>query len=235
MINFGCWNIRGLNATGKQREVKHFISSNFISLCAIIETHVHDVAISSICTSTFGRFHWVSNVGVSDHGARIILAWDSNLMDVMVLEWHAQFLHCQILLRDGSLSFFLTIVYGANQGVDRRLLWSGLRKFRAINGPKPWVLMGDFNVMLFPHDALGGVSKRNSEMTEFFDCISDIDVFDIRYSGIQHTWCQKPREEAGIRRKLDRVLANTEFTDLCIDVSASFLPRGISDHSPAIG
>ena len=63
--------------------------------------------------------------------------------------------------------------------------------------------------------------------------MEDVDLFDVRYSGIQYTWCQKPAE-GGIRRKLDRVLANVEFLSLPHDASANFLPRSISDHSPAI-
>ncbi|KAJ9542372.1 hypothetical protein OSB04_028878 [Centaurea solstitialis] len=172
------------------------------SFCAIVETHLQNDAISNVCGSMFGRWNCVSNVVMSDKGARILLAWNIYVMDVMMI-----------------YRLFITIVYGANRGIDRRALWSGLWIFRAINGSKPWVLMGDFNVTLFPHDALEGFSQRNAYMFDFFECISDIEVFDIRYSGIQHTWCQKPSEEGGLWRKLDRVLANVEFTEIFHDVS----------------
>ena len=59
-------------------------------------------------------------------------------------------------------------------------------------------------------------------------------MFDLCYSGIQHTWCQKPKNEGGLTRKLDRVLANVEFSSLLHDVSVRFLPRGISDYSPSL-
>ena len=71
-------------------------------------------------------------------------------------------------------------------------------------------------------------------MIEFFDYMADIEVLDVHYTGVHHTWCQKPKEEEGLRRKLDRVLSNLEFMDLFHDCSAKFLPRGISDHSPAM-
>ena len=104
-------------------------------------------------------------------------------------------MHCEIMIRGRQDSFFVSFVYGANKGPICKALWSGLRKFKVIMGAKPWAIMGDFNVMLFPHDALGGVSLRNQDMDEFFDCVEDIEVFDAQFSGILHTWCQSPKNE----------------------------------------
>ncbi|KAJ9536667.1 LOW QUALITY PROTEIN: hypothetical protein OSB04_un000140 [Centaurea solstitialis] len=234
MIHTACWNIRGLNAPEKQREVKSFLRIHSINFFAVLESHLSSQSLVSVVNNVFGHWSWVSNQNVSLHGTRIILAWDLAYMDVMVLESHAQFMHCEIRLRGDVNPWFCSVVYGANNSVLRRELWSGLRKFRAILGNKPWVLMGDFNSMLFPHDALGGVSRRNVDMVEFFECVEDIEVFDVSYTGIQHTWCQKPRDETGLRRKLDRILANVEFTGRFDDARARFHPRGISDHSPGV-
>ncbi|KAJ9566646.1 LOW QUALITY PROTEIN: hypothetical protein OSB04_002612 [Centaurea solstitialis] len=203
-----CWNIRGLNAPEKQREVKSFLRLNDINLFAVLESHLSSDSLGSVVNNVFGRWSWVSNQNVSLHGTRIILAWNSSLMDVMVIEAHTQFLLCEIKLRGDAYSWLCSVVYGANNSVLRRQLWSGLCKFRVVMGNQPWVVMGDFNAMLFPHDALGGMSRR-----------------------IQHTWCQKPKEEAGLRRKLNRILANIEFTSRFGDAHARFHPRGISDHS----
>ncbi|KAJ9535927.1 hypothetical protein OSB04_un000907 [Centaurea solstitialis] len=191
-------------------------------------------AIQQVCKSTFGRWSWVSNQATCSYGTQIILAWDPSLFDVMIIGMISQCLHTQIRVRGSDMVFFATFVYGANRSVERQLLWSELRKFQAIMGSKPWVLTGDFNALLFPHDALGGSSVRNSDMVDFFECVDDIEVFDLRYTGIQHTWCQKPKDESGLKRKLDRVLANIEFTSTFANASVNFLPRGISDHSPSL-
>lgn len=234
MIKIATWNIRGLNAPEKQREIGMFIRNNDINVLCILESHLSGDSLGFIANRIFSRWSWVSNQMLSNHGTRILLAWDANVLDVMLLEAHAQFLNCEVRIRGVGLPLFYSFIYGANQGVCRRQLWSGLRKFRAIIGSKPWVVSGDFNAMLFPHDALGGISRRNSDMAEFYECVEDVEVFDVRYTGIQHTWCQKPRDESGIRRKLDRVLANVEFTSSFEDASVHFYPRGISDHSPSV-
>ncbi|XP_024958945.1 uncharacterized protein LOC112499910 [Cynara cardunculus var. scolymus] len=94
--------------------------------------------------------------------------------------------------------------------------------------------MGDFKSMLFPHDGLGGSSRRNSDMEEFHICLEDVVLFDISYQGCQYTWIQMPSGDGGILRKLDRILGNLEFIDKFGDASVFFEPRGISDHSPGI-
>ncbi|KAJ9536437.1 hypothetical protein OSB04_un000395 [Centaurea solstitialis] len=230
----GCWNIRGLNASDKQQEVRSFISNSCLHLCIVLESHVRREVLHTVCNNVFRRWPWFSNQANSDVGTRIILAWDLSVIDVVLIESHAQFLHCEVRFRDSDDCFFLSVVYGYNRSSDRRLLWSGLRKFKVLIGDKPWVVVGDFNCLLFPHDAYGGVSKRNGDMMDFAACVEDVEIFDVRFMGIHHTWCQKPKEESGLRRKLDRILANTEFTTGFHDATATFLPRGLSDHSPAL-
>ncbi|KAJ9536728.1 hypothetical protein OSB04_un000113 [Centaurea solstitialis] len=234
MFNIASWNIRGLNNPGKQREVRDFMHTNCISIMAVLESHVWDDMLSSICDSTFRNWSWVSNRVYSPSGTRIIVAWNVRDVDVMPLEINEQFMHCQVKIRNSDDAFFVSFVYGVNREADRSALWSGLRKFKVIMGVKPWAILGDFNAMLFPHDALGGISRRNSAMASFFACVEDIEVFDANYSGIQFTWCQKPAEEGGLRRKLDRVLVNSEFVGSFPDSNARFFPRGVSDHSPAM-
>ncbi|KAJ9560946.1 hypothetical protein OSB04_006106 [Centaurea solstitialis] len=229
-----CWNTRGLNAPVKQLEVRDLVRRFGISFCALVETHVQQVGLQGILFSVFGSWKWFSNVQVSPNGTRIVFAWDERIADVMVLEMHAQFLHCFVKLRAQAESFFVTLVYGSNSLVERRDLWSGLRKAKVLMGDKPWMVMGDFNSILFPHDGFGGCSRRNQSMEDFYHCIEDVELFDIRYSGIQFTWIQKPKGDDGLLRKLDRIMVNTHFLQRFPDSSAQFLPHGISDHACGI-
>ncbi|KAJ9552900.1 hypothetical protein OSB04_016945 [Centaurea solstitialis] len=214
--------------------VKSLIRNNNVHVCAILESHVKSDSLRTVCSSTFGRWEWFSNHNFSDFGTRIIVAWDVDSVDVMPLEYHRKFIHCEVRIRGSTQMFFVSFVYGDNRGVGRKQLWSGLRKFKAIMGSKPWLVAGDFNCLLFPHDALGGVSRRNNDMEDFVLCLEDIDLFDMRFMGVHHTWCQKLQSGGGLKRKLDRVLVNTEFTSTFVDTSARFLPRGLSDHSPGL-
>ncbi|KAJ9564993.1 hypothetical protein OSB04_000959 [Centaurea solstitialis] len=179
-------------------------------------------------------YSWVSNVAYCDAGTRIILAWDMRCVNIVIIESHAQYIHCLIRVKGIDDQFYATFVYGSNNTIDRRELWSGLRKAKVLMNHQPWVLMGDFNAMLFQHDGYGGSSRRNMDMEEFFFCVEDVELYDVSYTGIQYTWSQKPMGDDGILRKLDRVLSNVEFTSMFRDAQVRFLPRGISDHSPGL-
>ncbi|XP_024958932.1 uncharacterized protein LOC112499893 [Cynara cardunculus var. scolymus] len=152
----------------------------------------------------------------------------------MALEAHSQFLNCKVFLRGGHDYIFLSLVYGANVGNARRDLWSGLRKFKVLIGTQPWVVMGDFNTMLFPHDGFGGFSRRNADMSDFFTCVEDVESFDLHYSGVHFTWNQKPNAKGGILRKLDTAMANSDFTSKFHDARVQFHPSGLSDHLPVV-
>ena len=105
MIKLSSWNVRGLNALTKQKEVKEFLHCNGVHLCALLETHVHSGALGGICNRIFGRWGWGSNVAVSNRGARIVIGWDMALMDVMFLDLHSQFIHCQVQLKGDNVPF----------------------------------------------------------------------------------------------------------------------------------
>ncbi|KAJ9536720.1 hypothetical protein OSB04_un000105 [Centaurea solstitialis] len=145
-----------------------------------------------------------------------------------------QYLHAFIRLRGQQDGFFITFVYGANQLSERKQLWSNLRKAKVLLGAQPWAIMGDFNAMLFPHDGFGGISRRNASMEDFFNCVEDIEVIDVTYTGVQYTWTQKPQGGDGLHRKLDRIMANTDFLSKFAGSIASFNPRGLSDHAVGI-
>ncbi|XP_024965115.1 uncharacterized protein LOC112505438, partial [Cynara cardunculus var. scolymus] len=191
----------------------------------------HD-SLESVCYNSFGQWNWVSNQNMSDYGTRIILAWDARFLDVMVLEAHNQFLNCKVHVRGSPHYIFASFVYGANVCNARRALWSGLRKFKVLIGSSPWVVLGDFNTMLFPHDGFGGSSRRNLDMADFFAFVKDVDLFDLHYTGVHFTWNQKPNSLGGIMRKLDRAMGNVEFTSVFHDASVHFHPPGLSDHAP---
>ena len=87
---------------------------------------MHRDSLSAICARTFGNWQWVSNQLQPDSGVRIVIAWDFRIVDVMLLECHNQFIHCEIRIKGSQVSFFMTYVYGVNKGMDRRSLWSGL-------------------------------------------------------------------------------------------------------------
>jgi len=106
MCSLASWNIRGLNRSLKQKEVRQVISDSKIQVCAILETHVDSSKLVQVCKRVFRSWQWCSNGSVCDKGARIILGWDADVVDVMLVSLTTQVLNVQIVIKDESKVFF---------------------------------------------------------------------------------------------------------------------------------
>lgn len=96
MFSLTAWNIRGMNHIPKQKEVREVMSENGLSICAVLESHLLLPKLQKIYLSIFGLRDWVSNNSSSTRGTRIIVGWDPNRANVMVLSQTDQVIHCQV-------------------------------------------------------------------------------------------------------------------------------------------
>ncbi|GKA35224.1 hypothetical protein Tco_0721715 [Tanacetum coccineum] len=205
MINIASWNIRGLNFSPKQSKVRHVISENNLSICAILESHVLDSNLQRLCSLVFRHWDWTSNGSSCSKGTRIILGWNHNEVDVAVINQDDQCIHTRCLC--------LHKVYVRD---------------------RPWCLLGDFNSALLLEDSTAGSSCIDISMREFKDCVEEIEVMDVQSLGLQFTWSQKPKGKDGIIKKIDRIMANMEFNDVFVGAHAIFKLYHVSDHSPSV-
>ncbi|XP_022031917.1 uncharacterized protein LOC110932977 [Helianthus annuus] len=201
----------GLNRPLKQKEVRQIVKEYNMSFCAILESHVDVGNLNKVCKSVFLNWDWTSNGGQCDKGTRIIIGWNPEVFDVMVLNQTSQVMHVQIWFKADSKMVFCSIVYAANYYVTRRDLWQQLSMQKVLVGNQPWIVMGDFNSALNIEDKSLGASSISAGMREFQNCVDDIEVFDINSSGLHFTWNQKPKEGVSLLKKIDRVLVNTQF------------------------
>lgn len=71
----------------------------------------------------------------------------------------------------------------------------------------PWCVTGDFNVILYTNEKLGGRDNMNKNF-EFISIIESYGLVDIGYNNQPYTWCNHRKEGARIWNKLDRSLVN---------------------------
>ena len=234
MIGAIAWNVRGLNRTLKQKELRDVFLANKISLCAILESHVRVEKLKRVCSSVFNGWSWNSNAIACVNGTRIIVGWDPGVMDVNTIHCFNQVIHCQVHLKSINKVFFLSIVYASNYYISRRSLWSALCAHKQVVGNNPWLLMGDFNTHLELAETTSGSATAMRGVDDFRECIHDIEMQDVRSTGLFYTWNQKPHGEGGILKKLDRIMCNQHLISMFPQVQANFLPYRISDHCPAM-
>ncbi|KAL0430782.1 UNVERIFIED_CONTAM: hypothetical protein Sradi_0704200 [Sesamum radiatum] len=89
----------------------------------------------------------------------------------------------------------------------RRNLWEKLVKLS--NQDAPWIVGGDFNVILHPNENQGGDIQRMGPMEDFYDMITDTGLIDAGFEGELFTW----RTNKRIWKRLDRVLYSKEWAE----------------------
>lgn len=227
------WNVRGLNNTTNQDQVIKLLGEDNYSLCGLLETHVKKRKLARICNHVLGNWNWVSNNSTCEGGTRIIVGWNPNNINVMVMEQSAQVIHCFVEPLNGDKSFHCSFIYAFVHTVDRRSLWKSLQRHKRTIKNEPWVILGDFNATLDPSEKSTGGSKITTAMSDFMDCIEDIEMEDIAMSGLGFTWNKRPGKPGGLLKKLDRVMGNASFMSSFPTSYALFLPFMTSDHTPA--
>ncbi|GJR80293.1 putative RNA-directed DNA polymerase [Tanacetum coccineum] len=233
MFSIATWNIRGLNHVLKQTKVQQVVNENRLSVCAILESHVDISSLSKVCSKVFRSWDWTSNANLCSKGCRIILGWNLEVVNVVVVSQTSQVMHVKIIHKVSGKQLFCSFIYASNNPVTRRILWADLEMHKLVTCGFPWTLMGDFNIALNLEDYSSGSSKLDSAISDFKDCVYNIEVLDINSSGLHFTRNQKPKGGGGLLKKLDHIMRNTDFINAFPGSYALFQPYRVSDHSPA--
>ncbi|GJV68385.1 sodium/hydrogen exchanger 6 [Tanacetum coccineum] len=191
MFSVASWNIRGLNQSPKQKDVREVVNENNLNVFTILESHVDMAAVYDTCKKVCSRWKWTSNGSLCSKGSRIILGWNDDLVDVMIMAQTNQVMHVQVNTRADHKTLFCSFVYADDYYIDRHVLWTNLDGHAGLMRNRPWVLLGDFNPALNLEDHSAGGYEPNAAMREFKDNL--------------HEWVNKIRIELDEAQKdIDR-------------------------------
>jgi hypothetical protein len=137
----------------------------------------------------------------------------NQIMKFSVIDKCEQSIQCFIKSLKHNTYWFHSFVYGANKGVERKLLWASLASMKGRVAANPWMICGDFNIVKSLNEKWGS-DKLNYYEVEFGNCLNDIEVLDLHFSGCFYTWTNKSEKPRFVARKLDRVLANEYWTSV---------------------
>src|SRR4051812_33725273 len=96
------WNIRGLNKTGKIREISSHLLSFQTDIIILIETRVKKDKASAVRDKLKLRGTYMDNYNHHANG-RIWVNWDHNRVDLRYVCSSSQFIHCGVYDLKGDL------------------------------------------------------------------------------------------------------------------------------------
>nr|GEY00043.1 hypothetical protein [Tanacetum cinerariifolium] len=166
-------------------------------------SHVDVVVVYDTCKKVCHRWKWTSNGGLCPKGSWIILGWNDDIVDIMIMTQTKQVMHVQINIRADNKALFCSFIYADNYYVDRRALWNNLVAMLHLcvinHGFFLEILMLLLTLMI-THVVV---------MSLILLCGSN-----------------------GILKKIDRIIGNLPLTNDFSGSFAIFRPYRISDHSP---
>ncbi|KAL9690120.1 hypothetical protein QQ045_010515 [Rhodiola kirilowii] len=98
-------------------------------------------------------------------------------------------LHIDAVL-ERSRSFRFTLFYGHAVTSKREETWDLLRRLKEQSG-KPWIVVGDFNEVLFGWEVNGRTIRGEWQMRKFREVLQDCGLFDLSFKGPQFTYLNR--------------------------------------------
>ncbi|KAL2252957.1 UNVERIFIED_CONTAM: hypothetical protein Sindi_0090400, partial [Sesamum indicum] len=226
------WNVCGLNKRDHQLAVKDIVAEFRLQFLGLLETRVRTNNVSHIQASLLPQWKWFVDYGLT--GNRVWIAWDDNFIDVDVIECRTQFIHCHVNIRALQESIAITVIYGANEVVQRRELWGSLETIAMQCIDIPWLVGGDFNVVCDLSEICGASGDIRMAMEEFNICIQNAGLLPLPMQGEWYTWHNCSANPRNLWKRLDRMLINDTWMDrFSTSFYTSLTPR-TSDHSPLV-
>ncbi|KAM3235367.1 hypothetical protein P3L10_015403 [Capsicum annuum] len=199
---------------------------------SLIETKVKRHNIGKVMQHVAPKWLDLTNYDFADNG-RVWIVWDDRLVEVHFIKAGAQFIHCQVKNRLSTMEYALTVVYGFNAVEQRKSLWEEVKSI--VQGTSmPWVIGGDFNVVLTSEDRLCGNPVSATEIHDFSECIVYAGLTELPWKGEFYTWSNKQTTGSRIYSRLDRLFGNDEWMWNWGHISTECGLPNISDHSPML-
>ncbi|KAL2237629.1 UNVERIFIED_CONTAM: hypothetical protein Sindi_0954600 [Sesamum indicum] len=212
--------------------VKDIVAEFRLQFLGLLETRVRTNNVSHIQAFLLPQWKWFVDYGLT--GNRVWIAWDDNFIDVDVIECGTQFIHCHVNIWALQESIAITVIYGANEVVERRELWGSLETIAMQCIDIPWLVGGDFNAVRDLSEICGASGDIRMAMEEFNICIQNAGLLPLPMQGEWYTWHNCSANPRNLWKRLDRMLINDTWMDrFSTSFYTSLTPR-TSDHSPLV-
>lgn len=224
-MNLLSWNCRGLGRDSVVGELRWLVKQYRPSLLFLSETKMREERVKPFMWSL--GYNGCLAVNCQGRSGGLVLFWSTehcvslqslcpNFIDVHVTE-------------TSGMTWRATFVYGEPKTAQRHVFWDRLRFLKA-QWQGPWVCIGDFNEALSNDEHLGPTVRDENQMRLFRECLEDCQLVDLGFCGPKFTWNNRQQGASNIRVRLDRAVANGQFTQLYDDVQVENIITTSSDH-----
>ncbi|XP_019184966.1 PREDICTED: uncharacterized protein LOC109179943 [Ipomoea nil] len=203
------WNYRGLGNLRTVQEVVDMVSRKQPDFVFLMETKVgRDHAERLRVKIGFEGLFYVDSSGLSG-GLALFLRKNNT---ARLLSYSKNYVDVEVTII-GFPVWRMTCYYGFPERNRRTESWDLLRTLSA-RSDLPWIVVGDFNDLLFQYEKRGGNPHPNSLLRGFGDAIEDCGLAQLPLDGYPYTWEKGKGTVNWIEERLDKVLVTDEWRNM---------------------
>nr|GEW76997.1 putative reverse transcriptase domain-containing protein [Tanacetum cinerariifolium] len=144
-------------------------------------------------------------------GCRIAVGWDDYVVFAQFLSQNGQVMHFLVQWLKDCTQMYVYVVYGKNSPRDRLNMWKDLLEHKVLVGNCPWVMFGDFNIILKINEHTNGVNVR-----------TDGRIFKVELARVQQ--CLDKNPSCSILREEGMVYVQA-YKDVVLDAEKLFMQK----------
>lgn len=224
------WNCQGLGRTLTRNALDELVKKWRPKVIFLSETRMKEENMKKIIKELqYPNYHCVDPCGTA---GGLALIWSNDVELDVVFE--SKNLLDSVIKVDGGEPFRVSWFYGPSRDEDKSAFWNGIMSFEN-NLNLPWLCIGDFNELLWPHEKQGGNEWSLNKRRFLRDFMDAHDLSDLGFKGQQFTWKSNWETAAGhIFERLDRGVADMCWLEKWPNTTVSHCTRVGSDHNPII-
>ncbi|XP_019200118.1 PREDICTED: uncharacterized protein LOC109193755 [Ipomoea nil] len=219
------WNCRGLGNPRTVREVTDLVSRKKPEFVFLMETKVGWLHAERLRVKLgFDGLFYVDNDGMA---GGLALLWKKN-NTARLLSYSKNHVDVEVSSANGKV-WRMTCFCGQSDRNMRTESWDLLLTL-STRSQLPWIVMGDFNDLLYQHEKRGGNPHRNNLLRWFGEVIDGCALTQLPMSGYRFTWEMGEGTDMWIEERLDKVLATDRWHDMNGDAGVENIRTRNSDH-----
>jgi hypothetical protein len=196
----------------------------------LAETKQHKNRVSNL-RFRLGYNHSFVVDGVAK-GVVFCLFWDDSIkIDIMSYGLHH--IDCLVWSNDLHHRWRTTIVYGEPRAQDRHHMWQLIRRLNN-NCHNQWLLIGDFNEVLWVFEHFSARRRPERQMIDFCEVLSQCNLHDLGFTGLPWMYDNMQKGDQNVRVRLDRAVASTGWMQRFPNARLHHIVSARSDHCPIL-
>jgi hypothetical protein len=146
-------------------------------------------------------------LGSDGNSGGIALFWDESL-SVTLLGICNRLIDVQSQENPSDPPWRFSFIYGEPRVEDRKQMWELLQRIKD-RVPDPWIVMGDFNEVMWQFEHFANTRRGERQMEDFREVLEICDLHDIGFSGLPWTFDNRRGGSRNVKVRLDRAVASS--------------------------